>query len=262
MTAFLFISFPVFVIMARSALNDECGTPGILIDWDGSGWFLSSTSYFDSADYTGSHTPWMTGSFIADSTGSHIITLDALTYGSSSLSAARVQLTFDSSTCGFSDYNCSISGVLMKDFRYGFLSKTQDHYYYVKVSLLVTSPTNAQMIMDQSRTETCHVTGCRNTQLSRSPYMCQPSPSVSASPIATRSFIYSPSFFFLLSSFHHPSAPVHPSAHLHPSELFSGSYSFTRSCHFTSSLSFTSSFTGHPFQLFLLRFSAFFFYYS
>jgi hypothetical protein len=137
-------------------------------------------------------------------------------------------LNFGSSACGFSANECSISGVLTKDFRYAFFGELQDATSYVRVWLMVQSPFHDQTPMNELCTETCDVEGCRNTDLFRSPYLCQPSPSCSLS---------------------HSPSPT-------PSFVFSGSDSLT---HFTSSPSFTFSFNGRRCRVVSPSFSLFFF---
>jgi hypothetical protein len=171
---------PVLILRSSSASN--CGEQGLERGW-GSDWVRIGSGYFESYELSGTQVLAFRGSFIADESGTHTFRVWAQStdvLGDWSRSAAFV---FDGVDAGHRQTEYNRSEVLTKDFRYSFSLTVTDDYYYIALQLQVASPSYPIHGLDQAgcRIETCTVSGCRNTDLRRDSYACQPSPSASIS---------------------------------------------------------------------------------
>jgi hypothetical protein len=168
----------VGILIFRSSSASHCGEQGLERGW-GSDWQRIDYSYFESYELSGDKVLAFRGSFIADESGTHTFRVWAHTTGSSGDAYRSAIFVFDGVDAGHRQTEYDRTEVLTKDFRYSFsLTVTQD-WYYIALRLQVASPSFPLHGLDRDgcRIETCTVSGCRNTDLTRDPYACQPSPS-------------------------------------------------------------------------------------
>jgi hypothetical protein len=166
------------VLLLRSSSASDCGEQGLERGW-GSDWVRIGSGYFESYELSGTQVMALRGAFIADESGTHTFRVWAHTTGSSGDAYRNAIFLIDGGDAGHRQTEYDRSEDLTKDFRYSFRLTVTDDYYYIALSLYVASPSYPLHGLDQpgGRIETCTVSGCRNTDLTRDPYACQPSPS-------------------------------------------------------------------------------------
>jgi hypothetical protein len=154
---------------------------GIWLCWGASCW-IPETSYFDSASQSESQVVTMSGSVIAFVTGRYGLWVWADCYSSSGLYNPDPYFVWDgetkyTGTSGKAEANWD----LVKDFRYQFYARPESNYRYIKMELQLSWPGQALTYVTPSSryVQDCQISGCRNTELAREPFACQPSPSPS-----------------------------------------------------------------------------------
>jgi hypothetical protein len=183
---FLLVSFlPVFVF------SGECDG-GVAVHLDGVFYVYRSSAWYDTTENSGSRRVELRGSYIADSTGIHTFYGWSDTYGDTSLYTSKSTLRLDDSLVNdATPGEWSIEHSCMQDFRYSFILGVTQDYMWVRCSLAVATPLKAKFdLSGMDYVQTCEISGCRNTDLSRDSYLCQPSPSPAETPesSATPSF--------------------------------------------------------------------------
>jgi hypothetical protein len=171
------------LLLLKSARAEGC-LPGVEWNWDGS-WFWAAEAYFSTEGRSGTHDPWLRGSFIASFAGMHEFNLSSGTFGVSAAFTPSVLFRWDFADGPAAKSSYSLSVSLQKDFRYSFFSELTDNYYDVWMRLEVSWPGVQKHTVDTRCAEVCEASGCRELAHSRD-QLCQP-PTASASPVATPS---------------------------------------------------------------------------
>jgi hypothetical protein len=187
----------VLVLLCESG-TDSCGRPGVqsaIHDTSGeSGWSDRDDAYVEhSGDlYSFEYYLGLKGSVIAKVTGYHIFRLNHdWSFPSTSMPEVDFDLEGSVVRTNAGTYDRGLSAI--KDFRYSY-----ELYYAMDkknswMELIIVLPDNSSRRINDEYGETCYVSGCRNTELSRGRYNCQPSPTRSKSASRSRSKSPTPS---------------------------------------------------------------------
>jgi hypothetical protein len=152
-------------------------------------WSTRSSVAFDSGSSSLANPPRFHGSFIASVTGEHCFSMTA-TQSDTTSGIASVEFVFEGVPSGVHETYYNICMTLEKDYRYSMSGRTGNSYKSVKVWLYVSWPGEDLHIVGTRSVEICETSGCRDLDLDRSPYDCQPSPTEAQSVTATRSVTF------------------------------------------------------------------------
>jgi hypothetical protein len=134
---------------------------------------------FDSKDRSGSQNPWMECSIISPATSACSVRIKASTYSWSSGYTPWVRLYVGYSKNEPRSSSCQLDMSFIKDFRYSCEGHLDDTYSYVKVQYDIYWPNRGWMTLGHGDAETCRTNGCRDLDLAREPWACQPAPALS-----------------------------------------------------------------------------------